>query len=105
MKWDKPACALALSAALTLGSASILLCPTARAGSPPTVTPSAPAPSVPPADSDGDGDGDELLEHWGNPVYAREERFQMTALTVLLLAGGTLRAARRRALRRRLPHG
>ncbi len=32
-----------------------------------------------------DGDGDELLEHWGDPQYSREERRQMAGM-----AGGFL---------------
>ncbi len=32
-----------------------------------------------------DGDGDELLEHWGDPKYSREERVQMAGMAVLLV--------------------
>ena len=41
-----------------------------------------PAPSAaksPMADYD-DGDGDELLEHWGDPKYAREQRLQCVGM-------------------------
>jgi len=53
---------------------------------------------APPA-LEGDGDGDELLEHWGDPKYAREERLQMAGMTggFLILSG---LAYRRRVLRR-----
>lgn len=32
-----------------------------------------------------DGDGDELLEHWGDPKYSREERMQMAGMAALLV--------------------
>ena len=36
-----------------------------------------------------DGDGDELLEHWGDAKYAREERLQMAGAAVgFALLGG-----------------
>ena len=48
-----------------------------------------------------DGDGDELLEHWGDPKYAREGRLQMAGMAGgFLLLGGL---AYRRRVRRRAP--
>lgn len=32
-----------------------------------------------------DGDGDELLEHWGDPKYSREERVQIAGIAFLLI--------------------
>ena len=65
------------------------------------------APNLPPAATnsapsaiDDDGDGDELLEHWGDPKYAREERLQMTGMAAggfLLLGGLAYRRHVRRA--------
>jgi len=55
----------------------------------------APAPSsAPPAVSD-DGDGDELLEHWGDPKYAREGRLQMAGMAGGFLILGGLACRRR----------
>lgn len=46
----------------------------------------APAASSHPAtEAYDDGDGDELLEHWGDPKYSREERVQMAGMAVLLV--------------------
>jgi hypothetical protein len=51
--------------------------------------------------SEGDGDGDELLEHWGDPQYSREERIQLGGLIIILTAA-TIVAYRRRIVIRRL---
>lgn len=47
---------------------------------------------------DGDGEGDELLEHWGNPTYSREEWVQMEGAAAGFLLLGVL-AWRKRSLR------
>jgi hypothetical protein len=45
-----------------------------------------------------DGDGDELLEHWGDPKYVREERLQSAGIAVgfVFLAGYAYRNRSRR---------
>ena len=59
------------------------------------------APRSAPSVIEGDGDGDELLEHWGDPKYAREGRLQMSGMVGgFLLLGGL---AYRRRLRRPVP--
>ncbi len=73
---------------LTLGGVSVLAPhPVALAAAPAHSQP-LPKPVV-----EGDGDGDELLEHWGDAQYAREERIQMAgaAAGFLLLGGLTWR--------------
>ena len=80
---------------LTLSSVT-LLAPHEAAQAAPPVTPQ-PAPAAPAYD---DGDGDELLEHWGDPQYSREERRQLGGIAAgfFVLAGATaLRRARRRS--------
>ena len=47
-----------------------------------------------------DGDGDELLEHWGDPRYSREERRQMAGIAGGFLMLGVF-AYRRRTLKKR----
>ncbi len=49
-----------------------------------------------------DGDGDELLEHWGDPKYSREERVQMAGMAVLLVP--MLLLARRGRTARKATH-
>lgn len=83
---------------LTLSSVT-LLAPhqtAAQAASPaPTVKPQALQPSA-----YDDGDGDELLEHWGDPKYAREEQRQMAGIAFGLLVLLGFRARRRRSQHR-----
>lgn len=59
---------------LTLGGMSVLG-PGQRAQAAPPL----PSKAAPPALGD-DGDGDELLEHWGDPKYAQEERLQLAGI-------------------------
>lgn len=68
---------------LTLSSVT-LLAPArpARAAAP---VPVASASAHPALEAYDDGDGDELLEHWGDPKYSREERVQMVGIAVLLV--------------------
>ncbi len=56
------------------------------------------APKSAPSAIEGDGDGDELLEHWGDPKYAREGRLQMASMVGGFLLLGSL--AYRRRIRR-----
>ena len=37
-------------------------------------------PATPKTIAYDDGDGDELLEHWGDPQYGREERWQLAGM-------------------------
>lgn len=87
--WVLLPCAL-----LTLGGVSLLAPHQAAQAAPP------PAPSsAPPAVSD-DGDADELLEHWGDPKYAREGRLQMAGMAAgFLLLGGLAHRKRVRVTR------
>jgi len=114
MKLDKGFCVVFASAALALSSMSFVFCPTARAGDPVPAIPAVaarPAGHVPSEASktamsiEMDDDGDELLEHWGDPRYSREERSQMAGLAVLLTLAGAGAAWRRRTLRRFYAHG
>jgi hypothetical protein len=71
---------------LTLGGVTLLAPRRAAQAAPPTVqaAPKAPTPAL-----DDDGDGDELLEHWGDPKYAREERLQLAGMAGgFVLLGG-----------------
>lgn len=80
---------------LTLGGVTLLAPRQAAQAAPPTsVAAGRPAPSA----MDDDGDGDELLEHWGDPRYAREERLQMAGMGggFLLLGGLAYRKRHRR---------
>jgi len=77
---------------MTLSSVTLLAPRRAAQAAPPS-----PAPTAPSA-IEGDGDGDELLEHWGDPQYAREERLQMAGMTggFLMLGGLAYRKRTRR---------
>ena len=87
--WVLLPCAL-----LTLGGMT-LLAPRQAAQAAPPPTPQ----SAPPAASD-DGDGDELLEHWGDPKYAREGRLQMAGMAAgFLILGGVAYRKRVRVIR------
>ena len=75
---------------LTLGSVTLLAPHQAVQAAPPVSA--QPAPNTPVYD---DGDGDELLEHWGDPKYSREERLQLGGIAVGLLVLGAANACRR----------
>lgn len=106
---DKTSWLLLPCVLLALSGVSVLAPRYAAQAAPPAAqaaSPAAPpdAPQAVPANpdaahEDGDGDGDELLEHWGDPKYAQEERIQMAGMAggFLLLGGLTWR----RRLRRR----
>lgn len=82
------------SVVLTLGSVTLLAPHEAALAAPPTAAQTAPA-----APAYDDGDGDELLEHWGDSRYAREERFQLGGISAgfaLLGAALALRRSRSR---------
>lgn len=94
---DRAAWLLLPCALLALGGVTILA-PRQAAQAAPA---SAAVPrSVQPEIGD-DGDGDELLEHWGDPKYAREERGQMAGMAAgfFLLGGLTYRGRLRRRAR------
>ena len=84
------------SVVLALGSVTLLAPHEAAQAAPPA--PAQPAPTAPAYD---DGDGDELLEHWGDPQYSREERLQLSGIAVGFLVLGAINACRRP--RRSLP--
>ena len=75
---------------LTLGSVTLLAPRQAALAAPPASV--QPAPAAPAYD---DGDGDELLEHWGDPQYSREERLQLGGIAVGFLLLGAINACRR----------
>ena len=83
---------------LTLGGVTLLAPHQAAQAAPPSSQ--AAQPFLPPGAGD-DGDGDELLEHWGDPKYAREERLQMAGMAAgfFLLGGLAYRSHRRRNVR------
>ena len=74
---------LPVCAVLALSGVSLLVPRRAAQAAPPPPV-AKPAPVM-----DDDGDGDELLEHWGDAKYVREERIQMAggALGFVLLGG------------------
>lgn len=78
------------SVVLTLGSVTLLAPHQAALAAPPP-----PAQSTPAAPAYDDGDGDELLEHWGDPQYSREERLQLGGISAGFLVLGVLHACRR----------
>ena len=80
---------------LALSSVTVLAPHQAALAAPPT-----PHQAVPQA-AEGDGDGDELLEHWGDPQFSREEQTQMAGMAAGFLLLGTAAGVRRaRRLRR-----
>lgn len=60
---------------LALSSVTLLVPRQAAQAAPPPQ--SAPKPAMAAYD---DGDGDELLEHWGDPKYLREQRLQSVGM-------------------------
>jgi len=64
----------------------------------PTQTANVPKPAAVAYD---DGDGDELLEHWGDPKYAREERLQMAGMAGGFALLGVFAARKHRTARGR----
>ncbi len=82
---------------LTLSGVTLLVPRQAAQAAP---TPHA-ATKPPPSVLEDDGDGDELLEHWGDSKYAREERFQMAGIAGGFFLLGCL--AHRKRGRRRVP--
>ncbi len=79
---------------LTLSGVSVLV-PRQAVQAAPNAPPAVAKQAAPAAEDD--GDGDELLEHWGDPRYAREERLQMAGMTgAFLLLGGSAFYKRRR---------
>ena len=106
-----------LRAVVTLSGASVFVCPTARAGeaghtahtvpagAPPALHGTPTEASITALTLDVDDDGNELLEHWGDPKYAAEERLQTAGLLSLMAVGSTLALGRRLAMRRREKRG
>jgi len=105
--FDKGVWIIAASALLTLSGASLIVCPTARAGSATSIN--MPAPNHPTEASQTamslapDDDGDELLEHWSDPKFSNEERLQTAIIAGGLSVGAVAGAMRRRKLRRISP--
>ncbi len=59
------------------------------------------APKAAPQAPEGDGDGDELLEHWGDPQFSREEQTQMAGIAAGFLVLGAAAGVRRSRRSRR----
>lgn len=94
MKRDFAPWLLLPSVVLTLGSVTLLAPHEAAQAAPPVSA--QPAPKMP---VDDDDEGDELLEHWGDPQYSREERVQLAGIAagfLVLAATSACRRARRR---------
>ena len=101
---DKAPWLLTASVALAFSGMSVLLPRTpAQAQAPRVVMAGITTPAAP-AD-DGDGDGDELLEHWGDAKFRREQRAQLKGMAVLFAGFGTLSLRRRANLRKGRRHG
>ena len=101
-RWDKTPGLVAGCVALTLSGVSVLL-PRAQAQAPKATMAGVTTHAAPVADDD--GDGDELLEHWGDARYSREQRAQIKGLLALFAGAGALSYRRRAALRRSHRHG
>jgi hypothetical protein len=105
-KFDPAAWIVVPAVVLTLSSVSLLSFRTpthADTMSRPTaaVAPVVPSTNTPVTDvrAADDGDGDELLEHWGDPKYAKEERIQLAGIGLLFVGAAAMqwkRSARRR---------
>jgi len=94
MKKDLTPWLLLPSIALALSTVTLLAPHQAALAAPPKPTQA--APQAGPAD----GDGDELLEHWGDPQFSREEQRQMAGMAagfLLLGAAAGVRRARRKS--------
>lgn len=110
MRLDRSFWVVAATAMLTLASTSLLICPTAHAGGPPPSNVSVPSATPTQASRTAltlemDDDGDELLEHWGDAKYSREERLQLAGMAVLLTGAGVGGVLRRRGFRRATANG
>lgn len=95
MKRDLAPWLLLPSIVLVLSTVT-LLAPREAAQAAPTAS-AQPAPKTPAYD---DGDGDELLEHWGDPQYSREERRQLGGMAggfLALTVVGAFRRARHKS--------
>ncbi|MBV9848518.1 MAG: hypothetical protein JO250_02405 [Armatimonadetes bacterium] len=90
--------------ALTLSGVSTLLPHTPAQAQPPKAATAGVTTHAAPV-ADDDGDGDELLEHWGDARYSREQRAQIKGLLALFAGAGALSYRRRAALRRSHRHG
>lgn len=100
---DKSLWTIALSALLALSSVSLFFCPTAHAGSPVPVAPAGHTPTEASKTAlmlQPDDGGDELLEHWSDPKFGREERAQMLGIIAALVCAGGMSVYKKRALRR-----
>ncbi len=95
---DKAPWLLAPCVLLALSGMTVLA-PRRPAQAAPAQAASTPKPAAAAYD---DGDGDELLEHWGDPKYAREERLQMAGMAGGFALLGVLAARKRRAARGRM---
>jgi hypothetical protein len=96
---DKAPWLLAPCVLLALSGMTVLAPRRAALAAPTQATGAAQKPAAAAYD---DGDGDELLEHWGDPKYAREERLQMAGMAGGLALLGVLAARKRRAARGRM---
>ena len=76
---------LPFCAILALSGVGLLVPRQSAQAAPPTTSAAKPAPVM-----DDDGDGDELLEHWGDPKYAHEERLQMAGGAAAFALLGTM---------------
>lgn len=95
---DFALCLMPACAVLALSSVTLLL---PRQAAQAAAPPAAPSAAKSPMAAYDDGDGDELLEHWGDPKYAREERLQMAGAAAGFVLLGSL--ARRKRTRRQAP--
>ena len=105
MRLDRGTLLVAACAFLTLSGASLLCCPTARAGSPASAPAQAHSAAAPAPTGSEDSLDDDRAEHWDVPGIAREERVQSGALAVALLGAGALSARRRSLLKARKRQG
>ena len=89
MKKDFTAWLLLPCLLLALSSVTVLAPHQAALAGPPA------APKTVSQAPDDDGDGDELLEHWGDPQFSREEQTQMAGMAAGFLLLGTAAGVRR----------
>jgi len=92
---DFALCVMPICAVLALCSVTVLAPRHAALAAPPSASKSQMA-------AYDDGDGDELLEHWGDAKYAREERLQMAGALAGFAVLGVL-SWRKRSRRQAAP--
>jgi hypothetical protein len=105
-RFDKDVYIVTIAAALTLCGASLLTpISQAKADAPAVAAPTPTAPAVTMTNSTAmydDGDGDELLEHWSDPKYIHEQRYQLGGMMLIFVLTAGVALRQKRNLRRQI---